>query len=122
MRREQKFGGSMPRSANFPNAGQMAEAQRTATENVAKLATTAFDYGVSLSRAWIDLWDSRYTEYIMIPKRLANAQSAFLERALDDYQQSLETLRDLAVRAQDKASSVMQKLKRKTRDWPAVPA
>jgi hypothetical protein len=93
---------------SLPGAGGIIEAHRAAAENAAKLANAAAQYALSLNRAWLDVWETRLNEYFELPKRVAKAQTDFIEHAFDHYQESLQALGGLALKASDEAGAVVR--------------
>jgi hypothetical protein len=94
-------------ATKLPDVGVLIEAQRAATENASRMVNAACHYTLSINRAWLDLWDSRLSEYIELPKRLIDAQTDFLEQAFDHYQESLQKFGSLAAKAKDDAEEAV---------------
>ncbi len=112
MQKTRDSGRSFDKSSKLPS--QIMEEQRSAAENAVRIARAAREYIVSLNRAWIDLWNSRYTELMTIPKRVADTQCDFIERALNDYGQSLENMRTLTAKAQEETASLASRAVRES--------
>ncbi len=85
----------------LPGPGILMETQCAAAENSARMANVACHYAMSVNRAWFDLWNK-------LPKRLADAQTNFIEQALDDYQESIQQLGGIITKATDEAGAAMQ--------------
>ena len=92
----------------LPGPGILMETQRAAAENSARLASLAYNYAMSINRAWFDLWNNRLTQYMELPKRLADAQTDFIEQAFDDYQESIQQLGGITTKATGEARAAMQ--------------
>ena len=99
MARNREILGFNGMGAQIPDAGVLLEAQRAAAENAARMATTACHYTMSLNRAWLDFWSKHLTQYTELPKRFADAQSDFVERAFGHYQESIQQLSSIAQEA-----------------------
>lgn len=95
-------------ATKLPDVGVLIEAQRAATENANRMVNAACHYTLSINRAWLDLWDSRLSEYMEFPKRLMDAQTSFLENAFDHYQESMQKFGGLAAKARDEAQTVLR--------------
>src|SRR5208337_2881762 len=95
-------------SGQIPDAGVLLDAQRAAAENAARMAGTACHYAMSVNRAWLNFWSNHLTQYTEIPKRFADAQTDFVERAFDHYQESIKQLSGLAKQAQAEVEEVIR--------------
>ena len=85
--------------AQIPDAGVLMENQRAVAENAARMASTACHYSMSMNRAWLEFWSRHLAQYTELPKRFADAQTDFMQRALGHYQESLQQLGGLAEEA-----------------------
>lgn len=92
----------------LPDPSILAETQKAAAENSARMANVACHYAISLNRAWFDLWNTRLTQYMELPKRMASAQSDFVEQALDDYQESMQQLGGIATKVSEEAGAAIE--------------
>ncbi len=108
MQKERETNGLDGMGAKLPDAGMFLEAQRVAAENASRMANAACQYAMSLNRTWLDLWDSRLSEYMELPKRWAEAQADFVEQALDHYQESMQRFGGIAMQAKDEAESAIK--------------
>ncbi len=99
-------------AAQMPNAGALLQAQRTAAENAVRMAGATCHYAMSWNRAWMNIWSHHLEQYSQLPRRLADAQTSFVEEAFDRYQESIQELGGLAAELQEDAEGVM----RETRD------
>ena len=86
-------------SAQIPDAGVLMESQRAAAENAARMASTACHYSMSMNRACLEFWSRHLAQYTELPKRFADAQTDFMQRAMSHYQESLQQLGGLAAKA-----------------------
>ncbi len=82
--------------AQIPDAGVLLDAQRAAAENAARMASTACHYTMSVNRAWLEFWSKHLTQYTELPRRFADAQTDFMERAFSHYQESIKQLSGMA--------------------------
>ncbi len=87
--------------AQIPNTGVLLDAQRAAAENAARMASTACHLTMSVNRAWLEFWGKHLTQYTELPKRFADAQSDFMQRAFGHYQESMQQLTSLAAEAEE---------------------
>ena len=101
----------------LPGPAILMEIQRAAAENGAGMASLAYNYAMSVNRAWFDLWNIRLTQYRELPKRLADAQTDFIEQAFDDYQESIQQLGGIATKATDEAGAAMQQVASKGEEF-----
>ncbi len=85
--------------AQIPDTGVLLDAQRAAAENAARMASTACHYTMAVNRAWLEFWSKHLTQYTELPKRFADAQTDFMERAFGHYQESIQQLSGLAEEA-----------------------
>ena len=108
MQKTQESNGWREVTTNIPDAGALVEAQRAATENATRMANAACHFALSVNKAWLELWDSRLGDYLEIPKRLANAQTDFIEQAFDHYQESMQKLGSLASKVTHEAQSALK--------------
>ena len=108
MQRNREANGADEMSAKLPDAGTLMEVPRAATENAMRMTNAAYHYALSVNRAWIDLWDSRVDDYLELPKRFVDAQTDFIEKAFDHYQESMQMLRSLATKATRDAQSAVR--------------
>jgi hypothetical protein len=108
MQKHREANGAEEVRVTLPNGGALMEAQRAATENATRIANAACHYALSVNKAWIELWGNRLNEYLELPKRFVNAQSDFVEQAVDHYQDSLQKLGDLATKATQHAQSAVK--------------
>src|SRR5208337_3723452 len=99
MARNREIFGFKGIGAQIPDAGVLLDAQRTAAENAARMASTACHYTMSMNRAWLEFWSKHLTQYTELPKRFADAQTDFMERAFGHYQESIQQLSGLAEEA-----------------------
>jgi hypothetical protein len=95
MQKHREANGAEEVRVTLPNGGALMEAQRAATENATRIANAACHYALSVNKAWIELWGNRLNEYLELPKRFVNAQTEFVEQAVDHYQESLQRLRNM---------------------------
>ncbi|MGO9459345.1 MAG: phasin family protein [Rhodomicrobium sp.] len=95
-------------SGQIPDAGVILDAQRAAAENAARMAGTTCHYAMAVNRAWLNFWSNHLTQYTEIPKRLADAQSDFVERAFDHYQESIQQLSGMAREVQEEVQEVIR--------------
>ncbi len=105
MARNREMSGSD--GARMPDPGKILEAQRTAAENAAHMASTACRYAMSMNRAWLNLWNNQLSHYTQLPERFVDAQTHFVEQAFDTYQESVQQLSGLAMQAQREAEGIM---------------
>jgi len=91
----------------LPDAGVLLDAQRAAGENAARMAGTACHYAMSVNRAWINFWSNHLGQYTEIPKRFAEAQTSFMERAFEHYQESMQELSGLAEEFRESAQEAI---------------
>ena len=108
MQRERETNGLGGLRTALPDARLFIEAQRTATENACRMANAAYKYAFSVNRAWLDLWGNRLPEYLARPKRFADMQTDFFERAFDHYQESMQKFGGLAKEAKDQAETAVK--------------
>ncbi len=108
MQKHREANGAEEVRVTLPNGGALMEAQRAATENATRIANAACHYTLSVNKAWIELWGNRLNEYLELPKRFVNAQTDFVEQAVDHYQESLQKLGDLATKATQHAQSAVK--------------
>lgn len=101
MVRNQEILGFNGMSARIPDAGLLLDAQRAAAENTARMASTACHYTMSLNRAWLEFWSKHLTQYTELPKRFAEAQTDFMERAFGHYQDSIRQFSSITEEAQE---------------------
>jgi len=94
--------------AQIPDASVLLDAQRAAAENAARMASTAYHYTMSVNRAWLEFWSKHFTQYTELPKRFAEAQTDFMERAFGHYQESIQQLSGLAGEAGEKIEEAMR--------------
>jgi hypothetical protein len=99
MARNQEISGVKGIGTQMPDAGVLLDAQRTAAENAARMASTACNYTMSMNRAWLEFWSKHLTQYTELPKRFADAQSDFMQRAFGHYQDSIQQLSGAAEEA-----------------------
>ena len=99
MARNREIFGFKGIGAQIPDAGVLLDAQRTAAENAARMASTACHYTMSMNRAWLEFWSRHLTQYTELPKRFADAQSDFMQRAFGHYQDSIQQLSGVAEEA-----------------------
>ena len=99
MQKNRQTTGAEEVSVTLPNGGALMDAQRAATENATRVAKAAWENALSANKAWIELWDNRFNEYLELPKRFVDAQTEFLEQAIDHYQESLQKFGGLATKA-----------------------
>jgi hypothetical protein len=92
----------------MPDAGVFLDAQRAAAENAARMASTACHYTMSVNRAWLNFWTKHLTQYSEMPKRFADAQTDFVERAFSHYQESVQQLSGIAEQIEEEAKEVMR--------------
>jgi len=105
MQRNRETNSTDEMSPKFPDAGALISVQRAATENATRMANAACHYALSVNHAWLELWDSNLDDYLELPKRFVNAQTDFIERAFDHYQESMQKLGSLATKATREAQS-----------------
>ena len=108
MQKHRQANGAEEVRVTLPNGGALMEAQRAATENATRIANAAYHYALSVNKAWIELCENRLNEYLELRKRFVNAQTDFVERAVDHYQDSLQKLGDLATKATQDAQSAFK--------------
>ena len=94
--------------AQIPDAGIMLDAQRAAAGTAARVASGACHYAMSVNKAWLSFWSNHLTQYTEIPKRLADAQSDFMQKAFEHYQESVEQLSGLAKKAEEEVREVIR--------------
>ena len=99
MARNREIFGVKGIGAQMPDAGVLLDAQRMAAENAARMASTACHYTMSMNRAWLEFWSKHLTQYTELPKRFADAQSDFMQRAFSHYQDSIQQLSGAAEEA-----------------------
>ncbi len=95
-------------SVTLTNGGALIEAQRAATENATQIAKAAWHNALSVNKAWMELWGSRLEEYLKLPKRFVDAQTHFVEQAVNHYQESLQKLGGLATKATHDAQAAVK--------------
>jgi hypothetical protein len=108
MEKNQQTNSSNMMGVTLPGPGILMETQRAAAENSARMANVACHYATSVNRAWYDLWNNRLTQFIELSKRLADAQTNFIERGFDDYQESIQQLGGITTKATGEARAAMQ--------------
>jgi hypothetical protein len=108
MARKQEIFGLGGMGAQMPDAGALMESQRAVAENAARMASTACHYSMSMNRAWLEFWSRHLTQYTELPKRFADAQTDFMQRALSHYQQSLQQLGGLAAKAEEEIEETVR--------------
>ena len=108
---------SLNMGVTLPGPGILMETQRAAAENSARLASLAYNYAMSVNRAWFDLWNNRLTQYMELPKRLADAQTNFMEQAFDDYQESVQQLGGITTKATGETGAAMQQAASKSEEF-----
>lgn len=94
--------------AQIPDAGVLLDAQRAAAENAARMASTCCHYTMSVNRAWLEFWSKHLAQYVEIPKRFAEAQTDFVERAFGHYQESMHQLGGLVEEAEEQIEETMR--------------
>ena len=95
-------------NGGMPDAGVLLDAQRAAAENTARMASTACHYAMSVNRAWLNFWSKHLTQYSEIPRRFADAQSEFVQKAFNHYQESIQQLSGLAEQIQEEAQEAIK--------------
>ena len=95
-------------SVTLTNGGALIEAQRAATENATQIAKAAWHNALSVNKAWMELWGSRLEEYLKLPKRFVDAQTHFVEQAVNHYQESMQKLGGLATKATHDAQAAVK--------------
>ncbi len=106
MQKNRQANGAEEVSVTLPNGGALMEAQRAATENAMRVAKAAWHNTVSVNKAWMELWDNRFNEYLELPKRFVDVQTEFMEQAVEHYQESLQKLSGLATKAAQDTQAV----------------
>ena len=105
MQKTRQANGAEEVSVTLPNGGALMDAQRAATENATRVAKAAWDNALSVNKAWMELWNNCFNEYLELPKRFVDAQTKFVEQAIDHYQESLHKLGGLATKVTQDAQS-----------------
>jgi hypothetical protein len=119
MQKHREANGAEEVRVTLPNGGALMGARRAVTENATRIANAAIHYALSVNKAWIELWGNRLDEYLELPKRFVNAQTDFVEQAVDHYQESLQKLGDLTTKAtQDAQSAVREQSHRRRLRFP----
>ncbi len=95
--------------AQLPDGGVLLEAQMAAAENATRMAGAAYHYAMSMNRAWLNLWNNRLVQYTELPKRLACAQIDFMEKAFDQYRDSIHQLEGMATQATNETGGALAK-------------
>jgi hypothetical protein len=108
MARNREIWGLNGIGAQIPDAGVLLDAQRAAAENAARVASSACHYTMSLNRAWLEFWSKHLTQYTELPKRFAEAQTDFMERAFGHYQESMQQLSEMAEEAGEEFQEAVQ--------------
>ena len=108
MARKQEIFGFNGMGAQIPDAGVLMDSQRAVAENAARMASTACHYSMSMNRAWLEFWSRHLAQYTELPKRLASAQTDFMQRALGNYQESLQQLGGLAAKAEEQIEETVR--------------
>ena len=108
MQKHREANGAEEVRATLPNGGALMGAQRAAAENATRIANAACHYALFVNKAWVELCGDRLNAYLELPKRFVNAQSDFVEQAVDHYQESLQKLGDLATKATQHAQSAVK--------------
>ena len=108
MQKNRQGNGAEEVSVTLPNGGALIEAQRAATENATQIAKAAWHNALSVNKAWMELWDNRLEEYLKLPKRFVDAQTHFVEQAVNHYQESLQKLGGLATKATHDAQAAVK--------------
>ena len=108
MARKQEIFGFNGMGAQIPDAGVLMDNQRAVAENAARMASTACHYSMSMNRAWLEFWSRHLAQYTELPKRFADAQTDFMQRALGHYQESLQQLGGLAEKAGEQIEETMR--------------
>ncbi len=106
MQKNRQANGAEEVSVTLPNGGALMDAQRAAAENATRVAKAAWHNTVSVNKAWMELWGNRFNEYLELPKRFVDAQTEFMEQAIDHYQDSLQKLSGLATKATQDTQAV----------------
>ncbi|MGA7327039.1 MAG: hypothetical protein WBX25_21770 [Rhodomicrobium sp.] len=109
MARTRESLGGNETAAQLPDAGVLFEAQIAAAENATRMAGTACHYAISMNRAWLNLWNNRLMQYTELPKRLAGAQIDFMEKAFDQYQDSIHQLGEMTTQATNETEAALEK-------------
>ncbi len=95
------------------DASRVFEMQRSAAENASHMASTLWQYSISMNRAWLRLWNNQLSHYTEMPERLAEAQSNFVEQAFDHYRDSIQQMSGqisgFAAQAQVEAQEMVKK-------------
>jgi len=93
--------------AQLSDGGVLLEAQMAAAENATRMAGAAYHYAMSMNRAWLNLWNNRLVQYTELPKRLADAQIDFMEKAFDQYRDSIHQLEGMATQATNETGDAL---------------
>jgi hypothetical protein len=94
--------------AKPPNAAAFMEAQRIAAENAACITSAAYHYIIALNRTWMDLWSTRFTDFMNLPKPFAEVPIDYLGKSFNDYQEGLDQLENLVEHAQEEAEDTKE--------------
>ena len=108
MAQKQEIFGFNGMGAQIPDAGVLMDSQRAVAENSARMASTACLYSMSMNLAWLEFWSRHLAQYTELPKRLAGAQTDFMQRALGNYQESLQQLGGLAAKAEEQIEETVR--------------